>query len=194
MANGLDKVQFLKFRYALFPASGFQSFQYRKIEMCATDAINLVNRKWLPYIKNTEEMEELYERTYWKRGAVENDTGGKSVTLTDFERKYDTKLLQHLKDYQGRNLYQMYQNHIEGTAAEEEARKVLREFDQAANIRWQLAHYKVAMKHLTSKKKTTVKSSGGTNWRKYLNPRFQMISFFPKLWSSSEMEQWGHID
>src|SRR5690606_19197954 len=33
MINGMDKEQFLKFRMALLPASGFQSGQYRMIEI-----------------------------------------------------------------------------------------------------------------------------------------------------------------
>lgn len=41
MGAGMEKEQFLKFRMALLPASGFQSAQYRLIEICSTDMINL---------------------------------------------------------------------------------------------------------------------------------------------------------
>ncbi|MEO1625408.1 MAG: tryptophan 2,3-dioxygenase family protein, partial [Bacteroidota bacterium] len=58
MANGLDKKQFVQFRYALFPASGFQSLQYRMIELWATDAPNLVSRKWRSTIHNQSPAEE----------------------------------------------------------------------------------------------------------------------------------------
>src|SRR6476660_6733562 len=44
MIDGIDKEEFLKYRMALLPASGFQSAQYRMIEMCATDFINLVDK------------------------------------------------------------------------------------------------------------------------------------------------------
>jgi tryptophan 2,3-dioxygenase len=37
MVDGMEKEQFLRYRMALLPASGFQSAQYRKIEICATD-------------------------------------------------------------------------------------------------------------------------------------------------------------
>jgi tryptophan 2,3-dioxygenase len=36
-----------------------------------------------------------------------------------------------------------------------------------------------------------IKATGGTNWQKYLPPRFQKIIFFPSLWSSQEKEEWG---
>src|ERR1700761_8361718 len=42
MVEGMEKEQFLKFRMSLLPASGFQSGQYRMIEIYATDFINLV--------------------------------------------------------------------------------------------------------------------------------------------------------
>ncbi|MEQ8423690.1 MAG: tryptophan 2,3-dioxygenase, partial [Cyclobacteriaceae bacterium] len=31
----------------------------------------------------------------------------------------------------------------------------------------------------------------GTNWQKYLPPRFQRIMFFPELWSDQEKNDWG---
>lgn len=36
MVNGMEKDQFLKFRMSLLPASGFQSAQYREIELACT--------------------------------------------------------------------------------------------------------------------------------------------------------------
>ena len=34
-------------------------------------------------------------------------------------------------------------------------------------------------------------STGGTNWQKYLPPRFQQIIYFPELWSEEEKQNWG---
>ena len=42
MVDGMDRQQFLCFRMALLPASGFQSAQYRLIEICSTELTNLV--------------------------------------------------------------------------------------------------------------------------------------------------------
>src|SRR4051812_13166275 len=44
MVNGMEKEQFLKFRMSLLPASGFQSGQYRMIEICATDFNQLTDK------------------------------------------------------------------------------------------------------------------------------------------------------
>ena len=39
MTEGMERDQFLKFRMSLLPASGFQSAQYRLIEICSTDML-----------------------------------------------------------------------------------------------------------------------------------------------------------
>ena len=44
MVDGMEREQFLKFRLSLAPASGFQSAQYRKIEIFSTDFIQLVHK------------------------------------------------------------------------------------------------------------------------------------------------------
>ena len=36
-----------------------------------------------------------------------------------------------------------------------------------------------------------IKATGGTNWQKYLPPRFQKIFFFPDMWTDLEKEEWG---
>jgi hypothetical protein len=34
-------------------------------------------------------------------------------------------------------------------------------------------------------------TTGGTNWQKYLPPRFQKRIFYPELWTAQEHEDWG---
>jgi tryptophan 2,3-dioxygenase len=36
-----------------------------------------------------------------------------------------------------------------------------------------------------------IAATGGTNWQKYLPPRFQKVIFFPDLWTQQEQEEWG---
>ena len=36
-----------------------------------------------------------------------------------------------------------------------------------------------------------IKATGGTNWQKYLPPRFQRRMFFPELWNETERKEWG---
>ncbi len=45
MVDGMDKQQFLQFRMALMPASGFQSVQYRMIEIASTSLDNLLDKE-----------------------------------------------------------------------------------------------------------------------------------------------------
>src|ERR1700743_3956035 len=64
MVAGMEKEPFLKFRMSLLPASGFQSCQYRMIEIYATDFINLVNRDKRVELRNAT-VEEQFEHLYW---------------------------------------------------------------------------------------------------------------------------------
>ena len=43
MINGMEREQFLRYRMALLPASGFQSIQYRMLEIYATPMQSLVH-------------------------------------------------------------------------------------------------------------------------------------------------------
>ena len=36
-----------------------------------------------------------------------------------------------------------------------------------------------------------IAATGGTNWQKYLPPRFQKRIFYPELWSEEEVKEWG---
>ncbi len=70
MVEGMDKEQFLQFRMSLLPASGFQSAQYRMVEICATDFYNLVDKEHRTKIKPTDSFESQYEYIYWKAGVA----------------------------------------------------------------------------------------------------------------------------
>ena len=70
------------------------------------------------------------------------------------------------------------------------AAQTQREFDVLANINWPLSHYKSAVRYL-QKDPEDIAATGGTNWQKYLPPRFQKVIFFPELWSENEKEEWG---
>ena len=83
MVNGMEKEQFLKFRMSLLPASGFQSGQYRMIEITATDFTQLVDKSKREELKNAS-IEEQFEHIYWKFGATELATGKQTLTLKQF--------------------------------------------------------------------------------------------------------------
>ena len=46
MGDGMELEQYMKFRDTLTPASGFQSAQYRKIEIASTELINLIDYRF----------------------------------------------------------------------------------------------------------------------------------------------------
>ena len=190
MVDGMDRDEFLKFRMSLLPASGFQSAQYREIEIYSTDFINLVARDVRSTFDSNASIEAMYEQIYWKYGATEIETGNKTLTLTQFEEKYEHSFLALGKHCKSRNLWQVYLNLSEADQADEEVKKALRTNDLNVNVYWPLAHYKSAVRYL-SRKDVDVAATGGTNWQKYLPPKFQKRIFYPSLWSAEEIDQWG---
>src|SRR5437868_13249649 len=85
MVDGMEKEQFLKFRMALLPASGFQSAQYRLIEIGSTDLINLVDTQFREEMKEYSDIGQQVDKLYWRSGATELASGKKTLTLQQFE-------------------------------------------------------------------------------------------------------------
>ncbi len=187
MVDGLDKNQFLKFRMSLLPSSGFQSAQYRLIEIGCTDLLNLVAASDRNSLTESSNIEEKILKLYWRSGATELATGKKTLTLQQFEDKYLDEFNEAGKKFAPANLNMIYLNQFAGDV---EIEKRLRELDQLANVHWRLAHLKTAARYL-HKAPEDIKATGGTNWQKYLPPRFQRIMFFPTLWSETEKSDWG---
>ena len=190
IAVGMDQEQFVKFRAALTPASGFQSVQYRMIEIAATDFINLVDKDSRANYTDYTTIEEMFEDIYWKKGAIENFTGKKSLTLRQFEEKYSRRLLRLANENKVRNLYAIFKRLPLEAINDPKIILAMKRFDTYVNINWPLAHYKYAVRYLHQPNED-VSSTGGTNWQKYLPPRFQKRIFFPSLYSAQEMEDWG---
>lgn len=190
MVDGMDRDEFLKFRMSLLPASGFQSAQYRKIEILSTDLINLIHPGKSADLQPDMKAEDLYQMLYWKSGATELATGKKTLTLRQFEQKYSNEFIQLAEKVQTHNIWQTY---LKLTPEEQEdvtLKKQMRAYDFNVNIRWALSHFRSAVRYLENKPQV-IEATGGTNWQNYLPPRYQRISFFPKLWQEEEMEQWG---
>lgn len=187
MVDGMEREQFLKFRMSLLPASGFQSAQYRLIEICSTDLINLVHLEFRESLLEYSDIEQQVEHLYWRSGATELASGKKTLTLQQFEEKYIKTFRETGMKYRTRNLRKLYQNNFPDSVAVKER---LKQLDQLANVLWPLAHLKSAGRYL-HRDPDDIKATGGTNWQKYLPPRFQKIMFFPELWSESEKQEWG---
>ena len=189
MVDGMEREQFLNFRMSLLPASGFQSAQYRLIELCSTDVINLVNAQDRKGLTESSDIDQQIEKLYWRSGATELASGKKTLTLQQFEEKYLTLFKSTGLKYHDKNLWKIYLKHFKDS---KEVIFRLREFDQLANVLWPLAHLKSAGRYL-QRNPEDIKATGGTNWQKYLPPRFQKNIFFPDLWSAQEKEEWGRV-
>jgi tryptophan 2,3-dioxygenase len=189
MVDGMEKEQFLKFRMSLLPASGFQSGQYRMIEIYATDFINLVARDKREELRNAS-IEQQFEYLYWKFGATELSTGKKTLTLKQFEKKYAKAFIELGNASANSNFNVLYIQLKNNSQATPELENELKQLDINVNVNWPLSHYKSAVRYL-NREPEEIKATGGTNWQKYLPPRFQKRIFYPSLWTAEEVENWG---
>ncbi len=191
MVDGMDKEQFLRYRMALLPASGFQSAQYRKIEICATDFINLIDKDVREDLSTKDKsIEELFENIYWNKGATELATGKKTLTLNQFEKKYGAEFIALAKEYKHKNMWAKYKSLSAQDQNNPKLINALKELDVNVNINWPLMHYKSAVRYLQQNTED-IAATGGTNWQKYLPPRFQKRIFYPEIWTAQEHDDWG---
>ena len=190
MVDGMDREQFLRFRMALIPASGFQSGQYRMIELASAKLNDLVHLEKRDQLSSETNTDTLLENIYWLRGATLEKDGQKTLTLQQFELKYGEEFSKRARRTQGRSISeQAARLHAAGTLSDALV-KELRAFDQYVNVLWPLQHYRSAVRYL-AKQPADARATGGTNWQKYLPSRFQKRIFFPFLWSASEVDEWG---
>ena len=108
MVNGMEKEQFLKFRMSLLPSSGFQSAQYRLIEISCSHLINLTDKEQREKLKDAS-IEEVAQHFYWKDGAIDVKTGKKTLMLENFEKKYMAQFIQRAHQFRDKNLMAKYQ-------------------------------------------------------------------------------------
>lgn len=189
MINGMEKEQFLKYRMSLLPASGFQSAQYRKIEIASAPMQYLVQEEVREELKDAT-TDVQFDNIYWKRGATELATGKKTYTLIQFEQRYAEELKAWAAAKENSNIWKCY---LKLSAEEQKDAKLLEQMkwlDVNVNINWPLCHYKSAVRYLKLDP-VDIAATGGTNWQKYLPPKFQKRIFFPEIWSDQEKEEWG---
>lgn len=190
MKDGMDVEQYNKFRNTLTPASGFQSAQYRKIEFASTETINLIDNRFRKTIDRNTPFEHAYEHLYWQAAGKDYKTGKKSYTLKVFEDKYKAEFIRFAEFCNTNNLWTIYKNLPEEVKQDKDLTKAMRHYDYTVNITWVMAHYNTANHYLNIGGKTA-EATGGSEWVKYMHPKYQKRIFFPELWSTEELEQWG---
>ena len=190
MIKGMEREQFLQYRMALLPASGFQSAQFRMIEIYSTPLENLVHVSERAQYSSESTIEELYEHIYWKKGATDVSTGEKTLTLKQFEYRYTPRLIRIAKQVKNATIYHKYLSLPSDLKKNESLVEALKTLDINANINWQLMHMGSAHRYLR-RESVDIEATGGTNWKEYLPPSFQKIVFFPELYSDQELNNWG---
>lgn len=191
MIKGMEREQFLQYRMALLPASGFQSAQYRMIELYATPLENLVHHTERVSFSSESTIEELYENIYWKKGATDIATGEKTLTLKQFEYRYTPRLIRIVRQVKDSTIYHKYLGLPKKDREDKELLDALKTLDLNANVNWPLMHMGSAHRYLGKEGSGNIKATGGTNWRQYLPPSFQKVVFFPSIYTKIELNEWG---
>jgi tryptophan 2,3-dioxygenase len=190
MGDGMELEQYMKFRNTLTPASGFQSAQYRLIEFSSTDLINLIDHRYRDSIDRNTSYEHAFEHLYWQAAGKDYKTGKKSFLLEEFERKYKASFLRHMEEYNTINIWQKFKQLPDSDQNNPELVKAMRHFDHTVNITWVMGHLNAARKYIDSGQGSG-EATGGSDWKKYMHPKYQRRIFFPELWNADELANWG---
>lgn len=190
MKDGMEVEQYMKFRNTLTPASGFQSAQYRLIEFASTDLINLIDYRFRGSIDRDTPYEHALEHLYWQAAGKDYKTGEKSYLILEFERKYKKEFLAFMEEYNTINLWQKFKQLPEADQKNEALVKAMRHYDYTVNITWVMGHFNTAKKYIESGHGSG-EATGGSDWKKYMLPKYQRRIFFPELWSEEELATWG---
>lgn len=196
MREGMNVAQYMKFRNTLTPASGFQSAQYRKIEFASTELINLIDNRFRATIDRNTPYEHALEHLYWQAAGKDHATGKKSFLLNAFEEKYRAEFIDFTQEYNTINLYSKYKTLPKEVQQDPKLITAMRHYDYTVNIKWVMAHYDAAYFYLSGGKgkeegRKVAAATGGSDWTKYMHPKYQKRIFFPILWSEDEIENWG---
>ncbi len=193
LIEGLSTDQFLEFRKAFGTSSGFQSAQFRAIEILAG-----LDRKSVKGQDNT---------FYWERAARDKDTGEPTLTLLKFKEKNLTWLNQMYENREPQSLRFAFEKVISATLnlKPSDPKEFYRQFWQTSNddllrfanellkldemiTGWKTTHLRSAAKHLAKAPHGT----GETNWAEYLAKSIGEERCFPELYlakKESEIEE-----
>lgn len=190
MGDGMDVDQYMKFRDTLTPASGFQSAQYRKIEFASTELINLIDFRVRKTIDRNTPYTYAFDNLYWQVAGIDHATGKKNKLMANFEKKYKDEFIRFMKEYNTINLWTKFKALPQEDQKDLDLVNAMRHYDHTVNVKWVMHHFNAARKYLESGKEKA-EATGGSDWQKYMHPRYQRRIFFPDLWSEEELENWG---
>ena len=187
MRKGMDYDDYNEFRKALVPASGFQSVRFRYIEIYCTPIQNLLTKKGKPLLNvENSSIKSLFDCLYWKDAGLNRATGEKTLTLKRFEAKYEEELIALAEQLDGQTLAQKLQSIQTPQTA---LIRRLKTFDYLYNVKWPQVHMRTAS-HYLDQKGENKDATGGSEWKKYLDPKHQQRCFFPSLWQEDDIYRW----
>ena len=191
MKDGMDVEQYNKFRLSLSPGSGFQSAQYRKIEFASTELINLIDNRFRDTIDRDTPFEHALEHLYWQAAGKDYKTSKKSILIKSFEQRYKEEFITFMKVYNTKNLWSCYKQLPKEDQSNKSLIDAMKHYDYTVNITWVMGHYNTA-KHYILSSSGDGQATGGSQWQKYMHPKYQKRIFFPELWTSEEIDKWGY--
>ena len=189
MRDGMSYEDYNTFRSTLAPASGFQSAQFRYIEIYCTRLENLMNEEGRKRLSAKPSTEEYFENIYWKDAGLNRSTGEKTLTLRQFEEKYLESFISLANKMKGNTIEDIV---LKMKNPSPEILESCKEFDRLYNVEWPLVHLGTARHYLDSKGENKA-ATGGSEWKKYLHPKFQQRKFFPELLTQEEKKNWGSV-
>ncbi|MCT8338899.1 tryptophan 2,3-dioxygenase family protein [Flavobacteriaceae bacterium TK19130] len=184
MRKGMSYDDYNVFRSTLTPASGFQSAQFRYIELECTRLENLVNKAGKKRLPENPSIEEYFDDIYWRDAGKNHKTGEKTLTMRQFEDKYLDSFISLATKMQGNTLEEKF---LSLSDPSEGLRETLLKFDVLYNVEWPMVHLNTARHYLDSKGENKT-ATGGSEWKKYLHPKYQQRRFFPSLWEEIKKE------
>jgi tryptophan 2,3-dioxygenase len=191
MREGMEVEQYMKFRYTLTPASGFQSAQYRLIEFASTELINLIDYRFRHNIDRNTPYTHAFEHLYWQAAGKDHKTGKKSTLLLNFEKRYKSEFLSFMETYNTKNLYTRFKELPKDDQHNPKLIAAMRHYDYTVNVTWVMAHYNTAVHYIESGIGDG-EATGGSDWKKYMHPKYQKRIFFPDVWTQEELDNWGN--
>ncbi len=190
MREGMSYDDYNEFRHSLTPASGFQSAQFRLAELRCTRLVNLLTGAGKQQVSDDTPVADYFNHIYWKTAGANPATGEQSLTMRLFIEKYQPAFIQLATQMRGGTLEEQALRLEQSGQLGDELRHLLRRFDQLFNIEWPLVHLRTAEYYLDSKGENKA-ATGGSEWKKYLHPKYQQRRFFPTLWTEEEKADWA---
>ncbi|NBC58768.1 MAG: tryptophan 2,3-dioxygenase [Bacteroidetes bacterium] len=190
MKEGMSHEDYNKFRLTLTPASGFQSAQFRFLEIYCTPILNLIHKEKHKALSEEPTAEEYLKHVYWRLAGYNPKTKSRSTTLKLFEDKYLGVFAEYINKAKGNTIYDKF-HQIQSPS--EDLIRLMKTFDNAYNVKWPMVHYNTA-KHYLTKKGEAKTATGGSQWEKYLHPKFQKRTFFPKLWENDSILEFQEME